>query len=116
MDRSQHYKKSSRISFQAFKDIFEFEDNERDKKRLKKDFKKIEKDHNGKVKFKHLIGNTTFSLTKKPKLLLDYYLNSSERFGQHMKSVEARNFLKALRSDDNEAGFNERLLKLICVN
>ena len=39
--------------------MFDFEENERDKKRLKKDFKKIEKKHDGKnIKFKYLIGNT----------------------------------------------------------
>jgi hypothetical protein len=46
---------------------------------------------------------------------LDYYLTSSEGFGKQMKEIEAKKILKTLESE-NEAGFNERLLKLICVN
>jgi Ca2+-binding EF-hand superfamily protein len=55
---SQHYKKSSRITYKGFKELFSFEENDRDKKQLKKDFKKMDKEHKGKLKFKHLIGNT----------------------------------------------------------
>ena len=56
MNHSHYYKKSSKISKSAFKELFAFEENDRDKKRIKKDFKKIEKKHKGTVKFKHLIG------------------------------------------------------------
>ena len=44
------------MSYQEFKDLFNFHENDRDKKDLKKEYKKIEKKHHGKVKFKHLIG------------------------------------------------------------
>ena len=55
---SQHYKKSSKISYKAFKELFAFEENDRDKKNLKKDYKRLEKEHKNKVKFKHLIGKS----------------------------------------------------------
>jgi Ca2+-binding EF-hand superfamily protein len=61
-----YYKNSKRIRWEDFKELFKFEENERDKKDLKKDFKKLDKKHNGKLKFKHLI---------------DFYLTSSEQFG-----------------------------------
>ncbi|CDW78000.1 UNKNOWN [Stylonychia lemnae] len=100
LNRSHHYKKSSKITKQAFKELFAFEENDRDKKQLKKDFKKIEKQNKGQVKFKHL---------------LDYYLSGSENFGGQMKEIDSRKILEALESE-NDQGFNERLLKLICVN
>ena len=56
------YKKSSKISSKAFKELFAFEENDRDKKQLKKDYKKMEKKNNGKVKFKHLIGKAAYIL------------------------------------------------------
>lgn len=46
-NNSHHYKKSSKINVQAFKELFAFEENDRDKKQLKKDFKKIEKSNKG---------------------------------------------------------------------
>jgi hypothetical protein len=112
----EHYKKSSKISYQAFKELFLFEeDNDRDKKRLKKDYLKIEKEHNGKVKFKHLIGkqlSLSFNIS-----YIDYYLKSSEDYGEHMKGINAKGVLKSLKSKKGEeSGFNERLLRLICVN
>ena len=36
--------------------MFKFDENDREKKELKKNYKKIEKEHKGKVKFRHLIG------------------------------------------------------------
>ena len=39
-----------------FKELFHFEENDRTRKELKKDYRYIEKDHRGHVKFKHLIG------------------------------------------------------------
>lgn len=44
------------LSYKDFKSMFSYPENERDKKALKKEFKQLEKDHNGKLKFKHLIG------------------------------------------------------------
>lgn len=55
---SKFFKKSQRVSYKEFKELFSFEENERDKKQLKKDFKRMEKKNSGKVKFKHLLGNS----------------------------------------------------------
>ena len=52
----QVYKKSKVISYKDFKNLFNFEENDRDKSDLKRDFKKLEKEHKSRVKFKHLIG------------------------------------------------------------
>ena len=51
-----YYKKSKKISSRLFREMFKFEENDRHKKQIKKDYKEIEQ-INGKVKFKHLIGN-----------------------------------------------------------
>ena len=39
-----------------FKELFRFEENDRDKKMLKKDWKKLEKMHKKELEFKHIIG------------------------------------------------------------
>lgn len=39
-----------------FKELFRFEENDRDKKILKKDWKKLEKMHKKELEFKHIIG------------------------------------------------------------
>lgn len=54
----ENYTKSQKISYKDFKNIFKFDENDRDSKELKKDYKKIEKKSKGKVKFKHLVGKT----------------------------------------------------------
>jgi len=54
--------------------LFAFEENDRDKKQLKKDYKRLEKENKNKVKFKHLIGKIDHILVT----LIDYYLQSSE--------------------------------------
>ena len=48
-------------------------------------------------------------------LSIDFYLTSSEDFGRQMKELESKRILRALESD-NETGFNERLIKVICIN
>jgi len=48
--------------------------------------------------------------------MADYYLQSSERFGQSMKEINADKILGVLESQRKEEGLNERLLRLICVN
>lgn len=109
---SQYYKKSQKISKKAFKELFAFDENDRDKKSLKKDFRKIEKaQHSGKVKFKHLIGMFKTKLLTK---CIDYYLTSSENFGSCLKGADARSILESLESEEDR--FNERVLKLLCVN
>lgn len=94
------YKKSQKLSYQDFKQLFHYEENDRDKKDLKKDFKKIEKKHRGTVKFKHLI---------------DYYLTSSELFAKSLDFIDTNKILDGLESGVQD-GFNEKLLKLICIN
>lgn len=50
-----YYKKSKKISSRLFREMFKFEENDRHKKQIKKDYREIEQ-INGQVKFKHLIG------------------------------------------------------------
>lgn len=54
--------------------MFKFDENDRTKKEVKKDFKKIDKEHKGKIKFKHLIGKSKYTLI----WIIDYYLGSSD--------------------------------------
>lgn len=68
------------MSYRIFKDLFSHEENDRGKKQLKKDYRALEKSKRH-VKFKHLI---------------DYYLSSSEQFGQALKQVDARVVIDAL--------------------
>lgn len=63
--------------------MFKFDENERDKKDLKKDFKTLNKKHNGKVKFKHLI---------------DFYLTSSEEFAVSLENIDTGKILDGLES------------------
>ena len=44
------------LSKRDFKELFRYEENERDKKALKKDWKKIEKRSKSNTEFKHVIG------------------------------------------------------------
>lgn len=62
-DRSLHYIKSSKISKADFRELFDFEDNDRDGANIDKDYRKIEKyvkknTDSSSVKFKHLIGES----------------------------------------------------------
>ena len=58
-----YYKNSKKIEWDDFKTLFKFDENDKSKKELKKEFKKMDKKHKGNLKFKHLI---------------DFYLTSSE--------------------------------------
>lgn len=97
-----------------FREIFDFEENDRNRKDLKRDYKALEADHKT-VKFKHLI---------------DFYLTSSEDFGHSLKAVDSRRVLESLNmqessSNEEESGesqdnqissFNEKLVRVICLN
>jgi hypothetical protein len=93
--------------------MFKFDENDRDKKELKKNFKKIEKEHKGKVKFRHLIGINNF-LFNHSKTKIDFYLTSSEDYTDCMKSIDASAILDSLEPEEDR--FNEKLLRLLCVN
>ena len=73
-----------------FREIFDYQENDRNRKEMKKDYKEMERRHKGGVKFKHLIGKTC-GLN-----ILDYYLTSSEDFGHALKDIDARNVLDAI--------------------
>ena len=46
------------LSKRDFKELFRYEENDRDKKILKKDWKKLEKLHHKELEFKHIIGKS----------------------------------------------------------
>lgn len=99
---ANHAKPNKHISSQAFKDLFYFEENDRSKKELKKEFANLEKDHRGRLKFKHLI---------------DHYLGSGRDFKDSLSAVDAGAILDSLSNQSSEMErFNERILRLICVN
>ena len=52
------------MSKRDFKDLFRYEENERDKKTLKKDWKKLDKAHKKEVEFKHIIGKSSHPASK----------------------------------------------------
>ena len=45
---------------------------------------------------------------------LDFYLNSSEKFGKCLKSIDSSKILGSLESEE-DSGFNEKMLQLICL-
>ena len=45
-----------------FKELFRYEENDRDKKALKKDWKKLDKLHKKELEFKHIIGKSISNL------------------------------------------------------
>lgn len=109
-----------------FREIFDFEENDRNRKDLKRDYKALEADHKS-VKFKHLIG-LKYSLPSHS--FIDFYLTSSEDFGHSLKAVDSRRVLESLNMQENssneeESGesqdnqissFNEKLVRVICLN
>lgn len=80
--------------------MFNFEENERDKKKLKKEYKKLEKSHKNTVKFKHLI---------------DFYLTSGKKFSDSLKAIDTNLIIDGLESESND-GLNEKILKFVCIN
>ena len=46
------------LSKRDFKELFRYEENDRDKKILKKDWKKLEKLYKKELEFKHIIGKS----------------------------------------------------------
>ena len=65
--QAQNYNQGSQrrfLSKRDFKDLFRYEENERDKKTLKKDWKKLDKAHKKEVEFKHIIGKSSQSASK----------------------------------------------------
>ena len=112
-----------------FLEFFNFEENDRDKKSLKKEFKDIVKNigdlneseiskssvKDAKIKFKHLV---------------DYYLSDGSEFGKILRTIDSDKIFSSLLSDENQStnrqslideaessdGFNEKLLKVMCLN
>jgi hypothetical protein len=78
------------VSYRLFKDLFRFEENERSKKQLKRDYRAMEQNTSSSVKFKHL---------------LDHYLHAgaSEQFGETLKQVDAKQIVRALYDEDGES-------------
>ena len=62
----------------------------------------MDKDHKGRLKFKHLI---------------DHYLGSSRDFKDSLSAIDADIILDSLTSQSSDSDrFNEKMLRLICVN
>ena len=72
------------ITKSDFKDLFKYEENDRDKKELKRDFKKIEKKYKQPLQFKDLI---------------DYYLKSSQLFEKSLEGISVKKILSGLHTD-----------------
>ena len=88
------------ITKSDFKDLFKYEENDRDKKELKRDFKKIEK------KFKQPLQFTD---------LIDFYLKSSQVFEKSLQSISVKKILAGLHTDQMGL-FNENILRILCVS
>jgi len=80
-------KPNKSINSKAFKELFYYEENDRSQKELKKEFSSLEKDHKGRLKFKHLI---------------DYYLGSSRDFKDSLSAIDAEVILESLTSQSSE--------------
>mgnify|MGYP006889572470 CR=1 FL=1 len=59
------------LSKRDFKELFRFEENDRDKKQQKKEFRRLDKQHRGKLQFIHLVGKFGWAIDA---LWTDYYL------------------------------------------
>lgn len=57
--QQQHPPQKRNLSKRDFKELFRYDENDRDKKALKKDWKKLEKQHKKELEFKHIIGKLT---------------------------------------------------------
>jgi len=90
-DESFKLRDQNDISSKKFKQIFKFEENERDKKMLKKEFKEILAQVNieganlKKIKFKHII---------------DFYLSDGQAFKDSLRSIDSQNVLYTIQSPE----------------
>lgn len=88
-----------------FKELFNYEENDRNRKDLKRDFRTIHRLQDGKVKFKSLV---------------DFYLTSSAQFARCIKQIDAGSVLQSIEANyDNSMGaerFNESILRVLCLN
>ena len=84
-----------------FKELFVFEENDRDKKQLKREFKSMLQLYGGRINFKNLI---------------DFYLNSSELFTESLKKVDANRILEGISKSLDSEHFTEKVVKMLCLN
>ena len=83
-----------------FKELFRYEENDRDKKTLKKDWKKLDKQFKQELKFRHVI---------------DFYLGSSDQLASCLFDISAKKVLSSLEVGSAE-GFNESIMRVLCLN
>jgi len=83
-----------------FKELFRYEENDRDKKALKKDWKRLDKQFKSELKFRHII---------------DFYLGSSDQLASCMFDISAKKLLDSLDVGSAE-GFNESIMRVLCLN
>jgi len=83
-----------------FKELFRYEENDRDKKALKKDWKKLDKKFKSELKFKDII---------------DFYLGSSDSLAQCLVDVSSKKILASIDSETPEC-FNESIMRVLCLN
>lgn len=83
-----------------FKELFRYDENDRDKKALKKDWKKLDKQFKSELKFRHII---------------DFYLGSSDQLASCLFDISAKKLLSSLDIGAAE-GFNESIMRVLCLN
>ena len=83
-----------------FKELFRYEENDRDNKALKKDWKKLDKQFKTELKFRHII---------------DFYLGSSDQLASCLFDISAKKVLNSLEVGSAE-GFNESIMRVLCLN
>ena len=69
------------LSHTEYNELFGYEENDRDKKMLKKDYRALKNFH-GKIKFKNLLGKYPFHHQPFP---IDFYLTSANQFEDTLK-------------------------------
>ena len=100
-EQSPYAHRQSRVlTKRDFKELFRYEENERDKKALKKDWKKLDKQFKAELKFKHII---------------DFYLGSSDQLASCLYDISAKKVLDCLNTSDDE-GFNASIMRVLCLN
>ena len=117
-DLPRAQKNNSRVRYLSkrdFKELFKFEENDRDKRDLKKEFKAIDKKMKSRVQFKDFIGKPSSVFNK---VYIDFYLCSSEMFAEALNCIDAKRVTAAISSRAQKSGktFNENILKVLCIN
>lgn len=90
--------KFNNINKKEFRQIFNFEENEKDKRQLKKDFKKILSIKKKQSEGRNNMDNSNDEYRKYVKFrhIIDYYLTSGNNFYEQLRQVDSQKIIETL--------------------